>query len=1064
MRPNSEIDFRNAVDTGEPESGAIIPYTNGEPANQTVLRRPTENNRSRSDVLRSLLRELVILADIDRNPIAYGGGTVTWGGAKATDTGVFTITSDLIVTPAATPGGGPSIPYVESTNAVLSVGTPSTNELIFTSKFRQWEQTGADPDINKDTNKISIEIQDTGSLSVTVNGATGEENNILIGIDFGTTTCQNVIDEIVATSAAAALVTATLGSGTLGSATSPKFSEAEWGTDFSARFLRGGAGGIAHVITAANLAAFFSAHAENPLEKGDTLAIWYDQLIDIATDGGRFQSVPENTNITIPSGALFNTRREPEKIPNCIPICKCLDQNTIQFINGAIIIKGTPANLWMDSYAFIYGETALLSTPLGWSRMHTGTVWNPPSTLRHALDNADGHIHNILTEIETARTSSSYGAYGSLDARLEPSEAEVVAARSTDHTDVPASGFASLDARLDKHGGHVSGWYSLGPGGSNAMYTNLKTCLTDVIAAGGGTIFVQAPVTYAINSSADDLPEITAPIRIIGKSSNALTITSNRGADTRNVLGFVLRIDANHCHFENVVIVNGASGSNWAVLLDGALTTSFRNCGFQGGVVVAGNTRQVTFDHCSFVEPGNASGEENFGLLMVSDGLNTSYYPSGITGTPSDVTVRNCEFDGSGGSGIGLIVSGPSLVYYDVTQDIPNLVVARGLYMRDCYMTAANGYGSIRTSAGQYNPSCSFDNIEIYTEGANNDAPCVTLSDQNVSVKNMTIVVYGNPASARLGQGLFYIGSDTVPYGRSCVADGVHIETRGVVPTATIALVYIQGGATVRDLDMDITMPDATNHAATERSTTAPLIRMASGVRAEPTLKDSYIKLYSKSTPGIIPGLVCGDVGDQLSLGAMVLDNVVFDSQNISGVTAPATAVTFYFVAQVPDNTQIKNCRFRLGAHGALALVRFRANGVQIEGNTFMTADMYLNGGAHVMMDSSGGTLQVGNGAVIKGNQFFHSYPFKIYFICPNTYEPRGIVIADNVLGNTGYQAGWGMWISEVEGATIIGNNCFNHSAGSANIASSTTVPVLASFGTLNIDQGNVGAINLPTN
>lgn len=419
MRPHSEIDFRNASDSGEAESAAIQPYTNGEPANQTVLRRPTENNRTRSDVLRSILREMVILADIDRNMAVHGGGTITWGGAAATYTGQFTLGADLNLMPFATPGGSVTVPYVESTNAVLSVGTPSTNELVFTSKFRQWEQTGADPDIAKDANRISIEIRDTGSVSVAVEGATGEENNIVIGVDFGTSTCQNVIDAVTADVNANKLVTVTLGSGTLGSATSPKFSEAEWGTDFSVRYLRGGAGGTVHVITNANLSAFWGAHAENPLKKGDTLAIWYDQLLELATDGGRFQSVPENSNITIPSGALFNTRREPEKIPNCVPICKCIDDDTLLFIDGSYIVRGIPATLTEDSFGGGNGSIDSSS----WVRIDAAPGPHvPPSTIQETLNNTDAVIDAAMTEIENARSSALTGAHANLDTRLEQAE------------------------------------------------------------------------------------------------------------------------------------------------------------------------------------------------------------------------------------------------------------------------------------------------------------------------------------------------------------------------------------------------------------------------------------------------------------------------------------------------------------------------------------------------------------------------------------------------------------------------------------------------------------------
>jgi len=353
---HGEINFRTNSDTGLPDDAAsIIPIDDGEPVIQTTLRRPPENLRTRSDVLRETVRNNLLLADFDRNGAAlFGGGTITFNGASPTYSyppgGTFTIDADLYLAPFATPGDDGAIaPYVGSTLASLEVDDGVVTEtLIFTSKYKQWQTTGADPNIGKEANSISVEIQDTGSLSVVVNGATGEKNSIVIGIDYGTTTCQQVINEVNNDADAKLLVVASLGTGTI-TEPSPKFGPAEWGTDYTVRFLSGGAPGLSHKITAANLASFMGAHAENPVKKGDTIAISYDKLIELSTDAGRFQSTAENANTEIPAGSLFNTRREPAKIPGCLPICKCIDDETLIFVNGAHIVRGTPATLTWDS-------------------------------------------------------------------------------------------------------------------------------------------------------------------------------------------------------------------------------------------------------------------------------------------------------------------------------------------------------------------------------------------------------------------------------------------------------------------------------------------------------------------------------------------------------------------------------------------------------------------------------------------------------------------------------------------------------------------------------------------
>jgi len=387
----NDIDFRNSSDTGEPEATAIQPYLDGEPAGQGVLRRPVENTRSRSDLLRQTLREHLVLRDLQQ-VLLVGGGTFTFGGAKPTYTGVFTTTADLEVRPFATPGADAS-PYTVSTKASVLIG--SVDIIKFESKYKQWQDPGADPDIAAEADMISVEIVHTGALSVAVQGAAGQPNNIYVTINYGTTTCQEVIDAVNGHTSANKLVVASLASGTNTNPAS-KFSTAEWGSDWSVRFLRGGAPGLLHVITAAVFATFFAAHVDNPLRKGDTLAIWYDDLIDLATQGGRLQSTPENSNYQIPATSLFNTRREPEKIPNCVPICKCVDDNTIIFVDGSRITRTTAATLWWDSAHLVGGSSSLISVA-GWTRLNAAPGAHvPPATVQQALDNIDDIFEAIL--------------------------------------------------------------------------------------------------------------------------------------------------------------------------------------------------------------------------------------------------------------------------------------------------------------------------------------------------------------------------------------------------------------------------------------------------------------------------------------------------------------------------------------------------------------------------------------------------------------------------------------------------------------------------------------------
>jgi hypothetical protein len=391
----NDIDFRNSSDTGEPESAAIQPITDGEPAGQGAFRRPTENVRTRSDTLRQVVRQHVILQDFQES-LLQGGGTITFNRTVAGGgDGKFTITADLEIRPFATPGADAS-PYAASTKASLLVG--SGDVIKFQSRAEQWHRLGSPyPDIAAEADMVSVEIVDTGTLSVSVTGASEQQNNVYVTIHYGVTTCQQVIDAVNANTSANKLVVASLASGS-GSNPAPKFSTAEW-SDGSARFLEGGAPGLLHTISATALTTFFATSAANCLAKGDTLAVWYADLVKLSGTGGRLQSTPENSSYQIPAGSLFNTRREPDKIPDCLPICKCVDNNTLVFIDGSRIIYGTPATLWWDSVHLINtGSSSVPIVTTGWTRLNVSPCAHvPPANVQEGLDNADDLFEYVLS-------------------------------------------------------------------------------------------------------------------------------------------------------------------------------------------------------------------------------------------------------------------------------------------------------------------------------------------------------------------------------------------------------------------------------------------------------------------------------------------------------------------------------------------------------------------------------------------------------------------------------------------------------------------------------------------
>lgn len=523
------VDFRTAADTGRTNSDSIAPILNGESADQTAFRRPTENNRSRTQTLRDRVRDNMMRHDY-ASCLLFGGGTITTAGAGGSEL-TFTTTADLYVLPPATAGTDAAAPYVASTKSSLSVGTPSNNEIVFTSVKKANEGfTNA-----ADVNSISVEIVDGGvgaPLTVVVT-----DRHILITIDEGVHNCTAVISTVNADVNANVLVLASLGSGSTGTNLCASFDATTW-TSYTDRFLRGGVPGLAHKITAAGLATFFST-AANRLNVGDTLAVAYDQLVSATTTGGRLQSTPENTNITVDT-ALFNTRRYPSQVPNCIPICKRVAADALLFVTGDVFYSTRPALLGYDSLMQAAidtdAENASLATPLNWDRIGDGPDHNPPTTIREALDNTDGRLDETMDEVE--------------------------AARSTDFLDPASGGYSDLDARLERHAGHSRVVVTVGESAHNCMYSSIVDAVTYLNTTDGGTIFFRGAYSHTVTGSGGtQIPSISKPIRFV--ATEPVTITNERGSGLGWLFDFVT--GSSGSSLEGITIVEGAGASQQAI-------------------------------------------------------------------------------------------------------------------------------------------------------------------------------------------------------------------------------------------------------------------------------------------------------------------------------------------------------------------------------------------------------------------------------------------------------------------------------------------------------------------
>lgn len=837
------VDFKTLTgDTGYKDNASIQPITNGEPAKQDTLGRPDETIRVRSDVLRELLTEQKQLNDLDRALLLIGGGALTFTGSAVVDTGTITAASSMYLMAMATPGGGGAPTFLDSSKSTLSMGTPSNNEIVLTSVQDAYQGAGVNP---SRVNLISAEIIDGGvaaPLTVTVEGA--PLAHIKVQIEAGVHTVSAVLSAINGDPTASTLVLATLGAGSVSGNNAPVFSLAQWGSDLTARYLRGGAAGIVHEITSGGLATFFGTSA-NRLQKGDTLAIEYNNILSATSTGGRLQSTPENANINV-DGALFNTRRNPSKIPNCIPIAKCISDTTVLFINGAYIVKNVGGTFLVDSYN---GANAAIDAS-GFVRLDAAPVPNiPPVNIQDTFENADTLFDTIMTEIAAARSSVGFGAFATLDQRLEAAEAETLNARNSTayatvygsldarlefaETDVLAtksevttartsstltgSPFGSLDARLeahealtdgagdtdalnsptfagytglgdqlDRHADHSRVFVSCSDGaGINAMFSNLKLAVDYLnTTLNGGTIHCIDNVGHTVTSSAGtQFPVIVKPIRIIGQ--DRITITNDRTGTTA-VLEFSTGSEGSE--LQMLSIVNGGSPSSRALNVN-ASRVAVRDCiiAQETYVGASGTPNDCIFDRSTFTTTG--AGQRAFN---VNAGLRHR--------------VTNCVTSGDGSGGIG----------FAVTVSTVSVLAESCTFSRGGTVASA-----LNVSAGDVTIRNCHSSIGALASIAGGNVAPILIGGPQVKVDGLDVALSGS--GQVLGQ---IIGITNFAVAKNIRVDG-NARVLNYVTTPTESPVQVLSSAHVDGLTVqNFVIPNTTDNPSFTLSVNEPIVRI----------------------------------------------------------------------------------------------------------------------------------------------------------------------------------------------------------------------------------------------
>jgi hypothetical protein len=364
------VDFSNntANDTGENTATSIQPILNGETLEQTVLQRPSEGLRQRTEAVRNVETDSLYLRDADRNLIIAGPGQITWAGSTtAAADGIPVVTNSLYILPMLTPGfnQAPPVPPIASAYGTLHLkrASDSMDSILVTSQRRSYAAG----------DQISVQVTPGAVFSCVLDVESGYQRTIKI-IAAPTTNLSATIAALnllapTTIGDTALLVTAVLEGGALG-------------TDLllttqAKQFVSGNYDGEGHTITPANLASFFVSNPTQALAEGDTLCVNFPMVTDTATTSGRRQTLPENTNTAIPAAAFFNSRVHPENLVNALPICKVVN-NKLVFATGTEIQPGSVAAPLSASLAsdVAYG---------GGGNWADGTT-NPATTVEGQLD------------------------------------------------------------------------------------------------------------------------------------------------------------------------------------------------------------------------------------------------------------------------------------------------------------------------------------------------------------------------------------------------------------------------------------------------------------------------------------------------------------------------------------------------------------------------------------------------------------------------------------------------------------------------------------------------------
>jgi hypothetical protein len=553
MNYDEEVRFDSGADDGENTNTSIQPISDDEVLVQAPLRRPTENVRVRMETVREILKELLFRTDYDTYPLLSSSGQFTCTlVAGAPSTWTLAATSELVITPGRAPGyatgGRPqtigtrtmrgarlfvgSLPYagVLGVNDLHIYADPGTTG-------QRASHDGEDMDTLTVTsvgaNDISVELAMDPALGVgviiidPVTGTPTRHISIRYADGVGLQALVSAINGDKVGGATQSQGGGTWGIGEMiqaGTSLVPPADVALTGLNIitiTKTTLQGGYDAEAHVVTPAQLAAFFAV-AGNPLQDGEGLAFAYAPgPVEVGGSGGRRQSILDfstsrlglgaadnSGRLAAGIGALFNTAVHPELVPGSIPIGRLL-KSCFVFADGTVLpapaVPGAGPALYLGESGYTYAALASVATPgaslVGMTQSPNWYADGPPAPAFISAADLETWLDDLVTHL----TAAAAGDSGSRRLGAEPVTGTSSSGNSATTVSLVASSIrGQLDQILNKLDGGGN------PIGLNARVSERGHVLhglapiekdLEVEAAGGGGEVIRARTGAQLNAS-----------------------------------------------------------------------------------------------------------------------------------------------------------------------------------------------------------------------------------------------------------------------------------------------------------------------------------------------------------------------------------------------------------------------------------------------------------------------------------------------------------------------------------------------------------------------------------